>query len=192
MLQGSHGERKRKKQILGDQKLQGRLLEGYEIAERRGLACLLKEYQHIVMRHMKQQRRQELCATGAMVTTGEDVDLEVRYEQMRISPLLLHAAQNMTYEGMCSLSDDGRRFRKAFWDDLCRYSALLLEAGAAGLDGHDDLSKHQEFLGASHAHLEVTEQFARSKATTKRLIGKQAISKQQEVTQAQMNCLKFY
>ena len=176
---------KRKKQVLGDQKLEGRLLEGYNIAERRGLACLHKEYQHIVMRHMKLQQRRALCDKKGMPRTGEDADFEVRYEQMPISPLLLHAAQNMTYEGMCSLSDDGRRFRKAFWDDLCRYSALLLEAGAAGLDGHDDLSKHQEFLGASHAHLEVTEQFARSKAITKRLIGKQAISKQQEVTQAQ-------
>ena len=77
-------------------------MEGYLIAERRGLACLLKEYQDVVMRHIKHRRRQELCAEGSMVTTGEDVDLEIRYEQMRMSPLLIDATQNMTYQGMCS------------------------------------------------------------------------------------------
>ena len=89
-------------------------LEGYRIAEQRGLQFLVKEYQHIVMRHIKHRRRQELCAEGSMVTTGEDVDLEIRYEPMRMSPLLLDATQNMTYQGMCSPSNEGNIFRKAF------------------------------------------------------------------------------
>ena len=87
-------ERKRKKQSLGEQKLQGRLLEGYSIAERRGLAYLLKEYQNVVMQHIKHRQRQASCAAGTMVRTGEDVDLEVLYEQMRMSPLLIDATQH--------------------------------------------------------------------------------------------------
>ena len=108
VLQGSHGEKKRKKQGLSDQKLQGRLLEGYLIAERRGLACLLREYQDVVMRHIKHRRRQESCGQGSMLTTGEDADLEIRYEQMRVSPLLIDATQRMTYEGMRSPSPAGK------------------------------------------------------------------------------------
>ena len=152
ILQGNHGEKKRKKQLLGEQKLQGRLLEGYSIAERRGLAYLLKEYQHVVMRHIKHRQRQASCAAGAMVTTGEDVDLEVRYEQMRMSPLLTEATQHMTFQGMCSPSAAGKRFRKDFSDSLCRYSEQVQEAAAAGLERHAALSVHEEFLGVSHAH----------------------------------------
>ncbi len=45
-----------------------------------------------------------------MVTTGEDIDLENRYEQMRLSPLLLEATQAMTYQGMCSANEGGKNF----------------------------------------------------------------------------------
>ena len=85
-------------------------MEGYLTAERRGIACLLKEYQDVVMRHIKHRRRQVSCAAGAMLTTGEDVDLDNRYEQMRMSPLLIEATQHLTYEGMCSPNAIGTNF----------------------------------------------------------------------------------
>ena len=46
-----------------------------------------------------------------MVTTGEDVDLESRYEELRMSPLLIAATQTMTYQAMSSPNDAGKKFR---------------------------------------------------------------------------------
>ena len=132
----------------------------------------------MVMRHIKHWQRQASCAAGSMVTTGEDVDLEVRYEQMRMSPLLIDATQHMTYEGMCSPSAAGKNFRKAFSDDLCRYAALVLEAAAAGKDRHADLSTHQEFLGVARSHLDATGALAKGRATKTRLVGKQSVLEQ--------------
>ena len=77
------------------------------------------------------------------------------------------------------------KIRTAFAEDLCRYAALVLDAAAAGLDRHPDLSTHQEFLGASRSHLEATGALAMGRAIAKRLVGKQSVSKQNEVAEAQ-------
>ena len=179
VLQGGHGEKQRKKQLLCDQKLQGSILEGYQIAERRGLAFLAKEYQQLFMRHLKHRRRQEASAAGEMLTTGDDVDLEARYEQMRLSPLLIDATQKLTYQGMCSLSAAGKQFRRTFLDDLRRYANLVLEAVGKGWDKHADLSSHEEILGASFSHLDAIGALAKGRAVATRLVGKQAPQKRQ-------------
>ena len=112
VLQGDHGQTKRRQQALSAQKLEGRLLEGYQTAERRGLAFLLKDYQRVLMQHYKHKTRQRQCADASLVTTGEDVDLEIRYEHMRLSPLLTDAAKTMTYQGMCAPSANGEKSTK--------------------------------------------------------------------------------
>ena len=102
-----------------------------------------------------------------------------------MSPLLIDATQNMTYQGMCSANKEGKRFRKAFLDDLGRYAAQVLEACAQGSDRHADLSTHQEFLGASRTHLEETGALTMGRTIKNRLVGKQSVTKQRDVAQAQ-------
>ena len=64
------------------------------------------------MQHYKQKTRQRQCAEASLVTTGEDVDLETRYEQMRLSPLLTDAAKTMSYQGMCAPSGNGEKIEE--------------------------------------------------------------------------------
>jgi len=57
ILAGDHGRKVRRKTCLADQVLEGRLLHGYSLAERRGLRFLVREYQTVLLRYMKELSR---------------------------------------------------------------------------------------------------------------------------------------
>ena len=81
---------------------------------------------------------------------------------------------------MCSANAAGTKFRNTFSAELRRYAALVKEAAEAELESHAELTVHQEFLGAAHLHLEQTQTLQIGRAITRRLIGKQSVTKQQE------------
>ena len=106
-----HRHKQRRRDLLGDQKMAGRLLSGYEIAERRGLAFLVREYQQVLMRKFKEIKRESLVSRGSVPSTGEDVDLECRYEAMPLSPLLLSVTSGVSYAILCANSQKGKQTR---------------------------------------------------------------------------------
>ena len=59
---------------------------GLQLAQARGLALLIHDYQQQLLRREKELRRNQAAEGGP---TGEDVDLKQRLEQLPLSPLLL-------------------------------------------------------------------------------------------------------
>ena len=92
--------------------MEGRLLAGYEVAERRGVAFLVREYQQVLLRKFKENARERLVNSGSVPSTGEDVDLECRYEAMPLSPILLSAVSGLSYASLFASSEAGQQTRR--------------------------------------------------------------------------------
>ena len=105
-----HRQKQRRRDVLSDQKMEGKLLNGYKIAERRGLALLVREYQQVLMRKFKENAREKLVSSGSVPTTGEDVDLECRYEAMPLSPILLQTVSGLSYATLFANTEAGTKF----------------------------------------------------------------------------------
>ena len=169
ILRGDHGQKPRRKQILGEQKKEGRLLEGNIIAERRGLGLLVREYQNVLLRRFKEHSRTRLVLSGSLPTTGEDVDLEQRYEAMPLSPLFLKAAEGKTYSELHATSPGGKQFRVQVLSLLKNLAKRVTEACIQGLTSHENLSAHEEVLGAVYLHLDASGALNAAATTSKRL-----------------------
>ena len=103
--------------------MEGRLLDGYVAAERRGLAFFVREYQQALLRKFKENAREQLVRSGSVPSTGEDVDLECRYEAMPLSPILLSAACGLSYASLYASSQAGKQTRSTLLtllQELCK------------------------------------------------------------------------
>ena len=103
--------------------MEGRLLAGYEVAERRGLAFLVREYQQVLLRKFKENARERLVSSGSVPSTGEDVDLECRYEAMPLSPVLLAVVSGLSYASLFASSEAGKQTRRVV---SCRVASRLV------------------------------------------------------------------
>ena len=147
----------------------GRLLSGYEIAERRGLAFLVREYQQVLMRKFKETKRESMVSSESVPSTGEDVDLECRYEAMPLSPLLLSNTSGIAYATLCANSQKGKQTRSRL-DDLLKKLGQDMENIDPGCTSEDiTLSAHEVVLGASYLHLRETGAFKKVTDTKNRL-----------------------
>jgi hypothetical protein len=81
--------RKRRAQPLSAQALSASTVRGLYVASKRGLLYLVRDYQEQMRRRAKEFKREQALATGKMLKTGADPDLDVRHEVLPLSPLLV-------------------------------------------------------------------------------------------------------
>ena len=116
--------------------------------------------------------RMKKVSQGSLPTTGEDVDLEFRYEPLPLSPVLLDAAGRRTYAECFAASEDGRKFRLRLRSHLEGLSDQFTTALKDDLAPHTSFSQHEEFLGAAYRHLTTSGTLSLVVTSSRRLRGK--------------------
>ena len=93
---------------------------GLHVAFRRGLRALLSDYSSALSRFAKHQARQVAVQTGIVGASGEDEDLDSRFEALPLSPLLLAHAPSLA-----RLQDTD--VQETLWKHLLRLANSALE-----------------------------------------------------------------
>ena len=176
-----HRHKQRRQDVLGDQKMEGKMLAGYKVAERRGLAFLVREYQQVLMRKFKENARERLVSSGSLPTTGDDVDLECRYEAMPLSPILLSAISGLSYASLFANSEAGKQTRTTLLTLLQKFGEDLVNGDPRCVSTDTKHSAHEAVLGASYLHLRQSGSLTVVSTISRRLRKKTTVEEQETV-----------
>ena len=161
----------RKLKPLAQQQLELPVRRGFEVAVRRGLLCLVLHYKEELLKWSKQKYRNDAVSAGALLPTGDDVDLEEPCQMLRIQKAWLQKS--------CSGSFSLKMLQDLSWvthalvelEKIADAVRQCLAVGAAWENPLEEL-----YLGAAQLLLQHGYMVKPLLATRKRIRGKSAPS----------------